>query len=344
MAKRLSPFSIDFWINKGYSPEEAEYKRNSIRPIRKEYWLEKGYTETAAIAKADETKTLNNKKGAKNSANRPKDKIYESSIRRPEYWIKRGLTEDEAKEKVKESQALGSLDNFIKRHGVIDGTKKWKERQKRWQQTLNFKSDEEKHNINKNKNCISLKHHNSVDEAIDVLSKKRNMKLFKTLEDFKVDLLEKAKSSPYILYMPFDHYIKNYVPNIQLEIFKELNIDYNILSELFKDTDQFLIVRGNKQACRKWTKEGLLRSSYEIYFYDRCTTLFPECNIEIDNRYPDSNMRYDFKVFDDYIEICPMIHSNEKYKQKMQHKKKIFNCILLSSIEEIDDYLNGRLK
>ena len=51
---RTSPFSAEFWINKGYSKKEAEYKRNSIRPIRKEYWLERGYSEEESILKAKE--------------------------------------------------------------------------------------------------------------------------------------------------------------------------------------------------------------------------------------------------------------------------------------------------
>lgn len=343
MGKRLSPFSADFWINKGYTKEEAEYKRNSIRPIRKEYWIEKGYSDSESISKAEETKILNNKKGAKGSANRSKDEIYESSIRRPEYWVKKGLTEDQAKEKVKEVQSLGSLDNFIKRHGIIDGTIKWKKRQEKWQKTLNSKSELEKKLINKKKNAILLKNHDSIEEAIKVLNKNRNMVLFKSLDDFKSDLLEKVKNFPNILYMPFDHYIENYVPNIQLEIFKELNIDHKSLSELFNKCDNYLSVKGNKQAYRKWTKDGLLRSSYEIYFYENFKMLF-DSNIGVDNKYPGSNMRYDFKVFNDYIEICPMIHNDEKYKQKMEYKKKTFNCIMLSSIAEIDEYLNGKLK
>ena len=56
MSKRLSPYSIEFWTSKGMSNEDAEYKRNSLRPIRKEYWIERGYTEDKAIVIAQETK------------------------------------------------------------------------------------------------------------------------------------------------------------------------------------------------------------------------------------------------------------------------------------------------
>lgn len=61
--KRLSPFGKEFWINKGYSDAEANYKRNSIRPIKKEYWMEQGYSIADAEIKAAEVKSINNKKG-----------------------------------------------------------------------------------------------------------------------------------------------------------------------------------------------------------------------------------------------------------------------------------------
>lgn len=88
-----------------------------------------------------------------------------------------------------------------------------------------------------------------------------------------------------------------------------------------------------------WIGKDLLRSSYEIYFYEKYKELKIEYDISIDKKYPESSFRYDFKVKDDYIEICPMIHENHDYKLKMLKKKQIFNCILLSSIKEIDAYL-----
>ena len=46
-------------MNKGMTEEEADYKRNSIRPIRKEYWMERGYSEEDAEKKAKECKRSN---------------------------------------------------------------------------------------------------------------------------------------------------------------------------------------------------------------------------------------------------------------------------------------------
>ena len=36
-----------------------------------------------------------------------------------------------------------------------------------------------------------------------------------------------------------------------------------------------------------------------------------------------------------------MIHSDEKYAIKMRKKKELFDCLLLSTIEEIDLFFDG---
>lgn len=67
------------------------------------------------------------------------------------YWLKKGFSEEEAKEKLKERQNTNSLEKFIERYGEVEGPKKWRERQQKWQTTLNSKPDEEKSRINKAK-------------------------------------------------------------------------------------------------------------------------------------------------------------------------------------------------
>ena len=67
-----SVYSREFWLgkinpntNKNYTINEADFERNSRRPIRKEYWIKKGYSTEDAINLAVEAKIKNNKKGAK---------------------------------------------------------------------------------------------------------------------------------------------------------------------------------------------------------------------------------------------------------------------------------------
>lgn len=61
------------------------------------------------------------------------------------------MTEEEAKIALKESQTTFSLKKCIEKYGEIEGTKRWEERQDKWQNTLNSKSEEEKIKINMSK-------------------------------------------------------------------------------------------------------------------------------------------------------------------------------------------------
>jgi hypothetical protein len=348
-AKRLSPFSKEFWINKGFSEEEAEYKRNSIRPIRKEYWLEKGFSEEEAIQKAYDTKQSNNKKGAKKSAERPKSEIRKVNRRCKEYWIERGFSEKEAVSKVSEVQSTFSLEKNIEKYGLVEGTKRWNDRQAKWQKTLQSKPENEKQRINKSKNAICIKHFSSIDECIENLSRTRNMILFKTFEGFIDHLVNKIfVEKPHFQYMPVDHYLENYVSKIQKSIFRELYPDDCItekISHLFEKAGDIFPPQKPKQTYRQWTDDGYLRSSYEIYFYHKLKEKFPDILVTSNDNYPNSSFRFDFFINESvYIEICPNYDFDDKYRKKMDKKSALFGCVLLKTIEEIDDFIQNKVK
>ncbi len=63
------------------------------------------------------------------------------------YYINKGFSEKESIELLKERQQTFTLEKNIKRHGEIEGRKRFEDRQKRWQNTLNQKSDAEKLDI-----------------------------------------------------------------------------------------------------------------------------------------------------------------------------------------------------
>lgn len=147
-----SPFSLEFWMDKGYTKNEAEYIRNSKRPIRKEYWMEKGYDEEESTRLAYEHKKNNDFKGSNRAKERTRDEHRLSSKRCYEYWLSYHMgNEEKAIESLRKYQSHFSLQKCIDKHGDEDGYGIWKERQVKWQATLNSKSKEEQDNINKRK-------------------------------------------------------------------------------------------------------------------------------------------------------------------------------------------------
>jgi hypothetical protein len=78
------------------------------------------------------------------------DKIGRST-NQIEYWIKRGLTHLEAKKMVHQRQQTFSKERCVKKYGYEEGIRIWKERQERWQNTLNSKPYEEQLRILKAK-------------------------------------------------------------------------------------------------------------------------------------------------------------------------------------------------
>ena len=101
-----------------------------------------------------------------------------------EYYLNKGYSKEEAEKMRSERQAVGRLDKFVERYGKEDGRKKWQERQIKWQETLNNKSDEEKARINSLKCC---KGH----------SVSRGEKELYTILNEKISLLEMAKAIGY---------------------------------------------------------------------------------------------------------------------------------------------------
>ena len=75
---------------------------------------------------------------------------------RIEYWLAKGYTEEEAKLKLKERQTTFSLEKCIEKYGKEEGYKKWKERQDKWQNSLNNKSNAEISSIRKKQMCNGL--------------------------------------------------------------------------------------------------------------------------------------------------------------------------------------------
>jgi G:T-mismatch repair DNA endonuclease (very short patch repair protein) len=153
-ANRDSPYSMEFWTKKinpvtgnNYTEIEADFERNSRRPIRPEYWIKKGYTQEIAKQLAVDAKFKNNKKGANNAATT--DIRRATSKRCIEYYTARGHSDEEAAIMRSNSQKYFSKEICIQKHGELEGLKVWNDRQEKWQETLSAKSNEEKARINR---------------------------------------------------------------------------------------------------------------------------------------------------------------------------------------------------
>jgi hypothetical protein len=132
--------NLSFRNLNGYNKLCKKCLNKSKFPCNTEYWIYHGYSLNDAIKCVTDFQKEQSKK--------VKNHVSQTTIT---YWLKNGFSEEEANKKIKERQSTGSLKNFKKRYGEIEGEKKWKERQIKWQKTLNNKTAEEKEIINKKK-------------------------------------------------------------------------------------------------------------------------------------------------------------------------------------------------
>lgn len=347
---RVSPFSREFWMKKGMTEQEADFKRNSMRPIRPEYWICQGYSESEANIKAAETKAANNKKGATASGNRPKESIQKSSKRCVEYYLARGYDLQEATQLVSEAQATFSLVKCVSKHGPLEGYQIWLNRQIKWQNSLKSKLPQDIEKMNKKKNAYRLELFDSVDRAIDIWNNGRNTNLVKTLSEF--DSIVKNKINNGFFHTTIEWFFDMQVPQVQKQIL-DLDLDQfkARYGDLFYTIPPQVESRVNWHRKTKKTGDGFLRSSLEIYFYDMFfkNKLDTKFKLHVDKRYPDSSFRYDFMLTQLcnnntlYVEVCPLLHNPyyEQYTEKMLTKRTLFNCHLLSSKTDIDIFIKG---
>lgn len=80
----------------------------------------------------------------------------QNQLTKIEFYLNKGFSLEEAKLKLRERQTTFSLEKCILKHGLVEGTKIFNERQKKWLDTLSNKSEEEKIAINRKKNSGPL--------------------------------------------------------------------------------------------------------------------------------------------------------------------------------------------
>jgi len=255
---RISPFSREFWMKKGMTKQEADFKRNSMRPIRPDYWINQGYSESDACITAAEVKDTNNKKGATASGNRTKESIRKSSNRCVDYYLDRGYSLEESTQIVSHAQATFSLSKCVSNHGLLEGYQIWLNRQIKWQNSLKSKSSQDTAIMNKKKNAYRLELFESVDSAIDTWNNSRNTNLVKTLSEF--DAIIKNKINNGFFHTKLDWFFNMQVPQVQKQI---LNLDIDQFKARYGDL--FYTIPPQVESKVNWHRKT---KKPEMDFYD----------------------------------------------------------------------------
>lgn len=140
-----SPFSVNYWIQRGLTEEESKTKVKEMKPNLIEYWISRGYSLDDAKLQT-ELHLMNTERsfiikyGEKDGVKLFREKKLKDgklhSPRSVEYWIKKGFSVEDSKNKVSEFQTKFSLVKCVEKHGEEEGKKIFFERQKKWQQSL----------------------------------------------------------------------------------------------------------------------------------------------------------------------------------------------------------------
>jgi hypothetical protein len=110
---------------KGYTEEEI--KRICLTPVNIQFWVNKGFSENDA-------KNII----SKNQSKVAKQVDFEKRLipSNTEYWVNKGFSKEEAKQNVSEHQTTFSLEKCLDKYGEEEGKKRFTERQNKWLNSL----------------------------------------------------------------------------------------------------------------------------------------------------------------------------------------------------------------
>jgi hypothetical protein len=112
-----------------YKNDNDFHKKRSHQTI--EYWLNKGFSEEDAKNKVKKVTDMIHEKTWNKRRSNPE--FYQDvNTTQIKYWIKKGFNEDEAKFKIKERQRTFTLEKCIEKYGEIQGKNIWLDRQYNW--------------------------------------------------------------------------------------------------------------------------------------------------------------------------------------------------------------------
>lgn len=136
--KKVSPFTEEFWINKGFNnKDEIKIKINSQRKNNINYWINKGFDEIESKIKVSEYQKENSQKSIKNwQCKKGTYEYRKKQVTNVEYYIDKGFSIEESKKLLKERQTTFTLETCITKYGEIEGKEIHANRQQKWQKSL----------------------------------------------------------------------------------------------------------------------------------------------------------------------------------------------------------------
>lgn len=168
--RKKKKYFPDYWLERNYLSDRAyelalkyflgtineqdSYLTTIAQPNRKEFWISRGYSMEDAIKKVSELQSNNNKKYINKYSKEERKKFQNTCI---EYYLNNGNSLEESEKLLSERQSTFSHKKCIERYGV-NGEKVFRDRQDKWQNTMNSKSVEEKKVINERKG-VNLKNY-----------------------------------------------------------------------------------------------------------------------------------------------------------------------------------------
>lgn len=128
MPKKKTPVTVAYWIEQGFSLEEARIKISNVQKQRSkrsvDYWVSRGFDEDQAKTQVKLFQSSNGKQNVQ------KYSREERQIRTPFsklYWTNKGFTEHEASEIIQKNSDGTSLQYFQKRFGLDRGLELYSE-------------------------------------------------------------------------------------------------------------------------------------------------------------------------------------------------------------------------
>lgn len=160
---------------------------------------------------------------SKFASNITKNIPFENSPLHIEYYIKQGMTKKEARAALSKRQRTFSLEKCIEKYGKEEGTKRWNERQEKWQNTLKQKDPVELERINRAKMAFNGFSNISQELFINLykhIKNKFDNIYFATLDPQTKTIDNSGASHEYMVITEGNHYyfLDFYIPEINKAI------------------------------------------------------------------------------------------------------------------------------
>jgi hypothetical protein len=341
-----SPYSIQFWLDRGYSDDDAKYEISKRRSYNRNYWVNK-YGEINGELKYYEfiTKGTLGKKHSLQTRKKNSTTL--------DYWIELGYSIDDAVELRKNRQKTFTLESCIEKYGKEMGTSVFENRQLKWQETLKNKSSDELKRIDEMKDSSSV---NSFKEKYGT-----EWASYYIDRNFPRQTELKSIIHRCILYSTLDDVINNITiicPKyrylfrlLKSKIFKEM---YDINDDMIDVIHSKMITKYNISDYKRHkygiriTYNGVIYKSHGEYMIAKFLT---DNNIQfIYNGYYDkSKYRYDFfiKYIDLYVEYTGM-EGVPSYDNRLSDKLRYgevlgMNILASGDVDYIVDEISLRI-